>query len=290
MAGETEGKGKTGRRRIATITLVVVLAGIACVFLLALLGPAMSGLFNPTREDLADEAQCIEAVQALNTVEEAQPALGSYEVPQGLEIVSIDNVDSLAELERFTYEEPSLSQALRFEGGELLVVENEDWRSLPTAISPDGGTLVRIEGRPSYSAIVRICDVSSGEQVRSFTSDETTRAVAFTPDGERFILNEGRGTIAVRDVAKRRPIAVWDVREGEQWKVTSHLAVSPNGELAVFSVAEDDSLRVWDIAENDEVAVLEGHSDSVIALSFNAEGSSLASYGMDGVVRVWGVR
>jgi WD40 repeat protein len=229
-------------------------------------------------------------VQALNTVEEAQPALAAYEVPQGLEIITVDNLDSLAELEQFTYEEPSLSQALRFEDGELLVVENEDWRSPPTAVSPDGATLIRVEERPSYAAIVRICDVSTGEQVRSFTSDETTGAVAFTPDGERFILNEGRGTIVVRDVTKRRPIAVWDVREGEQWKATNHLAVSPNGELAVFSVPEDDSLRVWDIAENDEVAVLEGHSDAVIALSFNAEGSLLASYGLDGVVRVWGVR
>jgi len=48
-------------------------------------------------------------------------------------------------------------------------------------------------------------------------------------------------------------------------------------------------VRVWDASTGAEVAMLEGHGDSVysVAWSGEGEGARLASGGQDGTVRVW---
>lgn len=57
----------------------------------------------------------------------------------------------------------------------------------------------------------------------------------------------------------------------------------------------DDICYLWHVGQDayerthGAVVMLEGHTDTITAMSFNADGTLLASAGMDGVVRIWDV-
>jgi ribosome assembly protein SQT1 len=64
------------------------------------------------------------------------------------------------------------------------------------------------------------------------------------------------------------------------------VATHPSEAIAV-SGGEDDLGYIWDITDGEVFAKLEGHTDSVISVSFSSDGEMVATGGMDGKVRVW---
>jgi WD40 repeat protein len=63
----------------------------------------------------------------------------------------------------------------------------------------------------------------------------------------------------------------------------------PDG-LILATGMEKGLVRLWDIREQQNVASCEGHTASVLALSFNENGYLLASGGADGVAHIWDLR
>jgi WD40 repeat protein len=57
----------------------------------------------------------------------------------------------------------------------------------------------------------------------------------------------------------------------------------------VVSASGDDTIRIWDISSSRCKCVLEGHSDSVSAVSLSATGDQVISGSEDTSVRVWDV-
>ena len=51
----------------------------------------------------------------------------------------------------------------------------------------------------------------------------------------------------------------------------------------------DDVGYLWRAGQKDPAFKLEGHSDTISALGFSADGTMLASAGLDGTIRVWNV-
>lgn len=49
----------------------------------------------------------------------------------------------------------------------------------------------------------------------------------------------------------------------------------------------DGLIRIWNIASGELVAKLRGHSDSVYAIKFTADGKSLVSGSLDCTVKYW---
>lgn len=49
----------------------------------------------------------------------------------------------------------------------------------------------------------------------------------------------------------------------------------------------DDTAYLWRVADAEPLAKLNGHTDSVIDVKFNFNGSLVATAGMDGVVKIW---
>ncbi|KAG9081539.1 hypothetical protein FS749_007593 [Ceratobasidium sp. UAMH 11750] len=73
---------------------------------------------------------------------------------------------------------------------------------------------------------------------------------------------------------------------GEESKSVFAIATHPTEPLAV-SGGEDDLGYIWDLNTGEVVVKLTGHTDSVGAVGFSADGQMVATGGMDGHVRLW---
>lgn len=283
-------EGQSDKRSLrsifALVALLSLLCIIGCVILLALLGPAIGRLTNA--DGLIDPEPCQLAPVAILAFD--GEAVAEFPLPAGnTQPITRDNAARLDVLETMPVPDSLLSYRAGFHDGMVRVVDNPHWREDTLVVSPDGSQGVMIDGFPSEATIIRVCDPNTRKQITAFMSDETSRAVAFTPDGTRFILNEGRGTILVYDADTRSRLATWDVRQrGEQWRVTSHMTISPNGRIAAF-VEEGTTINLWDTSDNERITTLDGHSDMIIDLFFTPDGSLLVTYGMDDTLRVWGI-
>lgn len=258
---------------------------LACV--LTLLGPTIQNTFST---HLQDTGQC--TVDPHPPVVIESDALASFEAPGGHPIIADSNAGQLVEIQRFAAAQPLMSHMLRFgSNGTLYVLNNDDWRTPYRALSPDGSTLVLVEREASESTVIRVCDLATRTTRRAWMSNETTREVVFTPDGALMLVNEGRGKITLYDASNFRQIDQWDVREGAKWEITEELLLSPDGALAAFALGHDGGyeVRVWSVGSGQQRAILPGHSDELIDLAFSGDGSLLATYSMDGTVRLWGI-
>ena len=53
------------------------------------------------------------------------------------------------------------------------------------------------------------------------------------------------------------------------------------------SSSSDKTIRVWDLGMRDSVHTFDGHDDQVWGISFNEDGSRLASCGDDGMIQIY---
>lgn len=64
---------------------------------------------------------------------------------------------------------------------------------------------------------------------------------------------------------------------------------SPDGQLIALGNRRNGDIYLWDASTGEELVTLTGHSEWVTSLTFNPEGTLLASTSTDGTVRLWGV-
>eukprot|EP00658_Telonema_sp_P-2_P028168 TRINITY_DN21630_c0_g1_i2.p1 TRINITY_DN21630_c0_g1~~TRINITY_DN21630_c0_g1_i2.p1 ORF type:complete len:397 (-),score=91.17 TRINITY_DN21630_c0_g1_i2:349-1539(-) len=70
------------------------------------------------------------------------------------------------------------------------------------------------------------------------------------------------------------------------------IKVAPNNQNLILSASKDESIRMWSTYSGACVAVFaggQGHTSEVLTIDLNADGTRLASAGMDNTVRVWDV-
>ena len=109
------------------------------------------------------------------------------------------------------------------------------------------------------------------------------RAVAFSPDGQRFAVASDIG-IWLYDVATSRELALLiGHTEG-----VNAIAFSPDG-MAIASGSADRTIKLWDVATGETIATLEGHRGGVNAIAFSPDGRMLASGAWDNTVRLWDI-
>jgi WD40 repeat protein len=87
-------------------------------------------------------------------------------------------------------------------------------------------------------------------------------------------------------------VRIWDVKTCKELRKIAVpnvycLAWSPDGKRLVTGGAHDHLVRVWDVESGKEVRRYEGHTNTVVAVTFFPGGKRIASGSFDRTARVW---
>ena len=150
------------------------------------------------------------------------------------------------------------------------------------AFSPDGKTLAS----GSRNESIRLWDVSTGKRLVSTGGHEWgVKSVALSSDGVTLASGDGDGYVRL-----------WGARTGKHWQTlgrhqigaytgVNSVAFSPGGEI-LASGGNDNKIKLWDAVTGEHLRTLEGHTSSVLGVSFSPNGHTIASASWT-AVRFW---
>jgi WD40 repeat protein len=132
-------------------------------------------------------------------------------------------------------------------------------RVTSVAYSPDNNHILT----GSEDRIIRLWDVKSRKESQRFIGHSGLNpSVAFSPDGEYILTGGGHNTIGVTMVIR-------------------------NGVPVNVGQTGDSVAKLWDIHTGKPVRSFEGHTDSVMAVAFSADGKRVLTGSWDGTARLW---
>ncbi|OGW25893.1 MAG: hypothetical protein A2X55_02890 [Nitrospirae bacterium GWB2_47_37] len=155
------------------------------------------------------------------------------------------------------------------------------------AFSPDGKYAL---SSGSYDKTLKLWDVSTGKEIRTFQGHENTvLSVAYSPDG-RYALSGGwSNALKLWDIASGKEIRTF---EGHKSRIAS-VAFSPDGRYALSGagggIDDDHTLKLWDVATGREIRTFKGHTNSVGSVSFSPDGKYALSGSNDKTLRLWDI-
>jgi WD40 repeat protein/serine/threonine protein kinase len=179
-------------------------------------------------------------------------------------------------------------------GGALWLWDRETSRGLRLAADLPvlgvgvSGLCFRPGGKELASArgdgAVTVWDVGTGLPLRTLSSKAGGGDVAYSPDGSRLAVRAG-DRVRLLDAATGQELSSWPTHV-----LAAGLAFSPDGRRLAFGGdgTHDRDVQVVDLATRRPLALLRGHSSSVLGLAW--QGDQLASAGGDGTVQVWDAR
>ena len=150
------------------------------------------------------------------------------------------------------------------------------------SFAPDRSRLLAATADPS-SGGAWLWDATAPNSVPTpLLKGESVWAVAFSPDGTRYVTSAGDGTVKVwrTDSPTDRPVLLDHPR-----RVVA-LAFHPDGERLV-TASTDRHVRVWDTTTGAKLSESSAHRGAVWAVAVSPDGHLVATAGRDRCVRVW---
>jgi len=174
---------------------------------------------------------------------------------------------------------------------------HEDWiRSID--ITEDGSMVVS----GSHDKTVRLWDVRKGECVQIMKEhSHHVECVAFSPatlasidspDGKTY-KGKGMGSF-IASGSRDKTIKIWETATGQSiMTLTGHdnwvrdLQFHPSGKFLI-STSDDKSIRIWDLTQGRAVkSINDAHEHFVACMDFNVNNPTLATGGVDNVIKIW---
>jgi WD40 repeat protein len=144
----------------------------------------------------------------------------------------------------------------------------------------------------SWDNSITIWDVTDLNNLRILEtldmSAEMVTSLEFNPDGSTLVSGEIDGSITFWDTE-------WFARIGEPVKSTLgmiyDLAFSPDGKILASDGGgpnpRDKAIVLWNARNRTQIKTLIGHSDAVVSVDFNLDGTILASGSADNTIALW---
>lgn len=169
--------------------------------------------------------------------------------------------------------------------------------------SPDGELLATA----SNDATVKFWDYDKGVLVTSYVDfPNRVQDIEFSPDGEYLLIGLGE-SVSYPDGNDQPPDSsafLWDLRNRMQshqyegntnwiWAtdISDDGAMIASGAGPLYMPPSPDDLdatvRVWDAETDEQLAVLEGHTNTVDSVRFEPDGMRILSASWDGTIRRW---
>lgn len=150
--------------------------------------------------------------------------------------------------------------------------------------SPDGEHLAVIAG--GEGCWVSIVDLSGVEVDRFEDPDTCLKSVAYSADGRLVAATRWPDRVG----AGLGGVHVWDATTGELRFTTDAdadwVAFDPDGQIVAATSQLSSTIDLWDVESGELVRSLESNAPST-SVEFDPRGTTLASGGLDGGVRIW---
>jgi WD40 repeat protein len=125
-----------------------------------------------------------------------------------------------------------------------------------------------------------------GRALRSFVAKGPQDAVAFDPTGKRFATAGWDGKVRLWSIDKdREPLREWDY--GDPYIFSVAFAPDGNSIAAGGGDKQGGYVKIWDVETGKLVRAFHGHTERVLSVTFNSDGTRLLTGSYDGTARLW---
>ncbi|BAZ12479.1 WD-40 repeat-containing protein [Calothrix sp. NIES-4071] len=150
--------------------------------------------------------------------------------------------------------------------------------------SPDG----KILATGADDGVIKLWDASTGEYLKILKTLEGHKSgifsIIFNYDGKTLITSSTDNSLRVWDINTGQCIR--EISQSNSVSIT-FAALSPDGSI-IATCGKSNVITLWELKTGNCIKTLQGHSDWVMSIAFNAQGV-LASTSLDLTIRLWDI-